>query len=266
MNQIATRHRAGLMGPGHVKKLGLTTGGLYGLQLSNNVTDANNDIDILSGEARSIEGDADLILSATLTKRLDAAWAVGTGNGGLDTGSKASDTGYHVWLIRRPDTGVVDALFSTSATSPSMPANYTQKRRLGAVLTDSSGNIRAFVQAGGWFSLKTPFVAIAGSTANNLGVIRTINVPLGVKLRLRMAFTFNSTTNTCFFGAKDPDEGAPTIADYVAFSPAAAQNEAVGLEVFCNASGQIYTYTHRTDGVLVSTYLKGWYDIRDTSV
>ena len=45
----------------------------------------------------------------------------------------ANDTWYHVWLIKRADTGVVDALFSLSATAPTMPANYTRQppRRFG---------------------------------------------------------------------------------------------------------------------------------------
>ncbi|MCB1453270.1 MAG: hypothetical protein KDJ43_06465, partial [Rhizobiaceae bacterium] len=125
-------------------------GHVYGLTLSNNGTDANNDIDIAAGEAASTETYPVLmVLSSAITKRLDASWAVGTGNGGLDTGSKANSTWYYVWLIRRSDTGVVDVLFSTSATSPTMPTNYDQKRRLpGAIKTDGSGNIIAFIMSG----------------------------------------------------------------------------------------------------------------------
>jgi hypothetical protein len=126
-----------------------TRGYIFGLTLANNAVDANNDIDIAAGVAASDDASPVLMaLGATLTKRLDAAWAVGDGNGGLDTGSKANSTWYYVWLIRRPDTGVVDALFSASSTAPTLPANYTQKRLIGFVLTNGSGNIRAFVQQG----------------------------------------------------------------------------------------------------------------------
>ncbi len=58
--------------------------------LSNNA-DATNDIDIAVGEAASDGATPFLMtLASSITKRLDAAWSVGTGNGGLDTGSIAN--------------------------------------------------------------------------------------------------------------------------------------------------------------------------------
>ena len=112
---------------------GLPQNYITGLTLSNNATDATNDIDIAIGSARDSTNAADIVLASALVKRLDAAWAVGTNQGGLDTGSIANGT-YHVWLIQRSDTGVEDVLFSTSATAPTMPANYDYKRRIGSIL------------------------------------------------------------------------------------------------------------------------------------
>lgn len=131
----------------------------YGLTLSNNGTDPTNDIDIAAGYAVDSTNAAGMTLAAGITKRLDAAWAVGTGNGGLDTGSIANTT-YHIWLIRRPDTGVVDALFSTSASSPSMPANYTQKRRIGSIIR-SGGAIILFIQYDRKFVYMTPVLDVS---------------------------------------------------------------------------------------------------------
>lgn len=127
---------------------------ITGFTLSNNGADANNDIDIAAGRVGA--GDYNLILTSARTKQLDAAWAVGTNQGGLDTGVKANSTWYHVWAIARVDTHVVDVLFSTSATAPTMPASYTKKRRIGAIRTDSSGNIIAFLQYGDQFLWKSP--------------------------------------------------------------------------------------------------------------
>lgn len=129
---------------------------ITGLKLSNNVTDANNDLDIAIGRALAVEADYNLILTSALIKQLDAVWAVGTNQGGLDTGSKANSTWYHVWVIGRVDTHVVDVLFSTSATAPTMPANYTKKRRIGAVKTDSSSNLIQFLQYGDEFRWLSP--------------------------------------------------------------------------------------------------------------
>jgi hypothetical protein len=114
-------------------------GTLYGLTLSNNSSDATNDIDIAVGSARSSDDSANMDLLSALTKRLDASWAVGSGNGGLDTGSVGNNT-YYIWLIKRSDTGVVDALFSTSATAPTMPSNYDLKALIGYFVRASSTN------------------------------------------------------------------------------------------------------------------------------
>ena len=85
----------------------------YGCTIANNAGDATNDIDIAAGIWADDTGAVLLRLASGITKRLDAAWAVGSGNGGLDTGSIANTT-YHLWLIMRSDTGVVDVLFSAS--------------------------------------------------------------------------------------------------------------------------------------------------------
>jgi len=89
----------------------LHAGHLFGLTLSNNGSDATNDIDIAIGSCVSDDGSGAIARVASLTKRADAAWAVGTNQGGLDIGTLANGT-LHVFVIKRADTGVVDALFS----------------------------------------------------------------------------------------------------------------------------------------------------------
>jgi hypothetical protein len=166
----------------------LPRGYIDGFTISNNGADAEHDIDIATGAARDEDNEANLSLSTTLTKAIDAAWAVGDGNGGLDTGSVGNATWYYVWLIRRSDTGVVDALFSTSSSSPTMPTNYDQRRLLGAVFTNSSANIAAdqFVQVlfGGELRFtsneKTPVADTKLDVAHGL-----TSAPLQVQLILR---------------------------------------------------------------------------------
>lgn len=123
--------------------LGFMQGHIFGLDLTNNGSDANNDIDIAVGSAVDNTVLAYMRLTSAITKRLDANWAVGTNQGGLDTGAKANNTVYFLWLIQRSDTGVVDVLFSASSTAPTMPANYDRKALIGATRTDGSANIRA---------------------------------------------------------------------------------------------------------------------------
>jgi hypothetical protein len=159
---------------------------LAGLGLSNNGTDASHDIDIAVGAARDSTDDADMELASALTKRIDASWAVGTGSGGLDgsesvAGTPDADTWYHVHLIKRDDTGVVDVLFSESPTAPTLPANYDYFRRIGAVLTDGSANILGFTQVGDLFYWNSARLDHSGSAVSGANVLLTLSVPLGVR-------------------------------------------------------------------------------------
>jgi hypothetical protein len=110
--------------------LGMPRAYISGLTYANNAGDATNDLDIAIGSCRDSTNAMDMLLTSTLTKQSDAAWAVGTAAGGLDTGA-VGNSDYYIWLIKRSDTGVVDALYSLSATAPTMPANYDYKRLIG---------------------------------------------------------------------------------------------------------------------------------------
>jgi hypothetical protein len=134
-----------------VEAIGHTSWQPRGLITSND-TDTDHDINITAGAVRDATNAVSMVLSSEITKQIDAAWAVGDDAGGMDTGAVAQDTLYAVWLIKRSDTGVVDALFSTSFTSPTMPTSYDYKRLIGAVTTeDAAANIIGFTQVGDYF-------------------------------------------------------------------------------------------------------------------
>lgn len=156
-------------------------GYIHGLALSNNAVDAINDVDISAGEAGSDGSVLALIrLPSPITKRLDALWASGSGNGGLDTGVISNAT-YHVYLIKRVDTGAVDALFSLSASSPTLPANYTLSRRIGSIIR-TSGAIREFLQAGDRFYLAAPVIAYAQTNPGTSAILTQMEVPRGISV------------------------------------------------------------------------------------
>lgn len=219
-------------------------GYLHGLTLSNNASDATNDIDISAGEC--VASDSPywrMALASTLTKRLDATWAVGTGNGGLDTGSIA-DGWYHIWLIARSDTGVVDALFSASATSPTMPANYDRKRLLWSVKRVSAA-LKPFVQDGDDCVWVSPINDISTTTATTAALATLAHVPTGMKVlaKLRGILQNNTTISASTVLLSSPDE-----ADNATNSPAGnlhAQCQVVSTpmpfnaDIRTNTSGQI---------------------------
>ena len=168
-----------------------------GLILSNNAVDATNDIDISAGGWLDSTFVEVMALASGITKRLDAAWAVGTGNGGLDTGSIANTT-YHVWLIKRHDTGVTDVLFSASASAPTMPANYDYKVYIGSFIR-SGGSILTFHQVDDTVILKAPglsFTADNGDFAT-AGVSKTLAaIPTGVVVEAHLTIKLTDLSPT----------------------------------------------------------------------
>lgn len=72
-----------------------------------------------------------------------------SGAGGLDTGSEAADTWYAVYVIADSFGNNSPAgLFSTSATTPTLPTGYDVFRRIGWVRNDSGSDFIDFFQVG----------------------------------------------------------------------------------------------------------------------
>lgn len=111
-----------------------------GLVPSNNVSDSNNDIDISSGRCWDSTGLVPIVGTA-MTKRLDAAIALGSGTGGLFSGSKANSTLYYIFVIVKDNDGTTNYGFSTSLTATDRPSGWTTYACIGSFFTDSSGNI-----------------------------------------------------------------------------------------------------------------------------
>jgi len=153
---------------GYIDGLVLSTGG------------GSNIFSIAAGAAADSTNAVTMNLSS-MAKNTNA-WVVGSGNGALDTGSISTNTWYHVFCIQRSDTGAVDSLISLS-TSPTMPANYNYKRRIGSLLTDGSAHFTAFVQDGDLFQWKTLVSDVNGVTnSGSAAVTRTLSVPPGVNV------------------------------------------------------------------------------------
>jgi hypothetical protein len=235
-------------------------GSLYGLTLSNNGSDPTNDIDIAIGSAASDAATPiKMTLATGLTKRLDAAWAVGTNAGGLDTGSVADGT-YHVWLIQRSDTGVVDALFSTSATSPTMPTNYDRKRRIGSIIRSVA--ILGFTQRGDTFKLTNLQLLFSSVAFGNAALTISGAGPAGVSVEAIVNINLLSASgNTCYISDLTSSDIAPS-----------AQVATVGGTVTnISGNGRVFTSTSRTFRArcavgsateTLNVSLVGWVDTR----
>jgi len=241
-------------------------GYIDGLILSNSAGDAANDIDIADGVAKDDGDSADVTLAAPITKQLDVAWAAGANAGGLDTGAKLPDTWYHVWLIARSDTGSVDALFSTSATTPTMPANYDRKRRIGAILTDGSGAIVPFRQNGDQFWLGSHRHDVNVSNPGTARVLYTLTVPLGVKVLADVSANYSQNpdgvTGRWWFGSPDDDD-QPVATIWTLNSGASGQNTGTHATLVTNTSRQIaFRSENSSGGRVLDIWTRGWADPR----
>lgn len=135
---------------------------------------------IAAGQAAD-STNADMMSLGSAYTKTTSAWAVGSGNGGLDTGAVATGTWYHAWLIKRPDTGVVDVLFSLSASSPTMPSGYTLKRRIGSMKTDGSSQWVKFIQDGDLYQWDVPVLDVADTNPGTSLQTKTLpSVPPGI--------------------------------------------------------------------------------------
>lgn len=242
----------------------LPRGYIDGLLLANNGTDANNDIDIGIGECRNDTNDGNLMLTSLLTKQLDAAFAEGTNLGGLDSGTKANDTWYHIFAIAKAD-GTVDALFSTSALTPTMPTGFTKKRRIGAVRTNGSGSIRGFLQNGDVFQWKSsPGADFSASTGTSQNLI-TVSAPIGLKVPAfgGMSYQGDLVDRSRYVVFHDPDltdeaAGSNNFTHYSAIVNDVADGGQ--WHVMTNISAQIAVRSDSNYSVTIVT--RGWVDPR----
>lgn len=244
------------------------SGLIFGLTLS--TAGSSSTMSVAAGVASDPSTTAPYLMRlASSIGKTTSAWAVGTGNGGLDTGAIANSTWYHFYLISRTDTGVVDVLFSTSATSPTMPANYTQKRRIGAGKTDGSGNWTAFTQDGDYFRWSASVLDINVTNPGTSAVLRTLTVPTGVNVTADFnIYVSNSGTASAAVQVSDPaatDEAASASAAPLAMlqSATAGGNAFANLKIRTNTSAQVRvrgTSSDANEALRIATL--GWIDRR----
>lgn len=241
---------------------GLTTG-------NNSVTPAS-DIDIGPGECVSSDTSYYLMTNAGITKRLDTAWVVGSGNGGLDTGSVAN-TDYHIYMIMRPDTGIVDAIFSASAVSPALPTSYTRYRRIGSIKRQG-GAIALFTQFNNTFLWQVQRQDLNAGNPGTAAVLRTLTVPSAINVEAIYSVDISSQTTTalyaCLITNPTQTDTVPSYGNTMTFglqtgSAAGFYRASVVNRTFTNTAGQIRQRFSASDVNMATTIMThGWVDAR----
>ena len=201
-----------------------------------------------------------------MVKQIDAAWAVGSNQGGMFTGSVANSTWYHVFAIRKDSDGSVDYGFDTSISGTNALSGYTFVRRIGSVLTDGSANIIGFQQVGDHFFWDDPPLDINGSSIGTSQTLGTLSVPSGVNVLAHFTYSTTKASSGAIMYARNPatDDETPAIvtapiAGIVGSVPGTTYSNET--KVLTNASSQVaFTAGAASTDLYVSTL--GWEDFR----
>lgn len=140
-------------------------GEILQLKIVNNTTTPNTKMDITANNVPLYDTSYNQSKSGVISLTADLGTS---GANGLDTGTKANNTAYFLYVIGKED-GTMASLWSLSATTPTMPTGYIYKRRVGWNRTDSSGNIYRVAQYGKC----AHYVVTTGTNTANLLAIAT---------------------------------------------------------------------------------------------
>jgi len=95
------------------------------ISVANNVGSPNDTINFGAGTFITSSGQQIYVPAITKKIQSSGAWTAGTGQNGLDSGARTASTFYRTYVIQNNSTLAYDILFSTSATSPTVPSGYT---------------------------------------------------------------------------------------------------------------------------------------------
>jgi hypothetical protein len=201
-----------------------------------------------AGEAIDSTGVKLLKLATAITKTT-SAWAAGTGNGGLDTGTIAADTWYYHYLIERGDTGATDVIFSISSSGPLLPANYTLQSAKPVAVGKTNGSSQwasftATEAVGG--GLNYVWAAIPMDSAT-IGASRTLvtlsGVPaLTVLANLNLTATHASLSAAIKAQCPSEDDGVPSASATPGcdtFTPSGGGTSVATKSIFTDSVGRI---------------------------
>lgn len=181
---------------------GLPTGFLFGCTLSNNGTDAVNDIDITAGKCRDSTDTVNITCAAMAGKQLDVGWAPGAAAGLRNSGAAIANGTYHIYAVSKAD-GTQDYYAHTSTTVATViaalqaeagGAAYLYARRIGSIIR-SGGSILGFVQYGDYFRLNAAVLDVNTTNPGTAAVTAALSVPSGINViaDINAAYNPNNT-------------------------------------------------------------------------
>jgi hypothetical protein len=232
---------------------------IAGVALSNDGGAPTTSLDVAAGQV------ADSTNAAMITVSAGVIDCTTTGANGLDAGSLANSTWYHVYVIAKAAGAAPALLASTSVSAPTLPATYTLKRRIGSFLTDGSAHILSFVQDGDTFYWGALVNDLSNVTVGTSATLTTLTVPTGVKVRPILRLGATAAIHLLVTSPDEPDVAAPNTVtgtngldfDGATFTTAGPQ---AGL-LYTNTSAQLRLRQMSSTAGLYG-WTRGWIDDR----
>jgi hypothetical protein len=251
----------------HVHPLYVLRNYLSGLGISV----SGNTLTMQPGVAADSTNAAFMILAAAMSKTT-AAWAAGTGNGGLDTGAIAASTWYHIHLIEKLGPPIaVDITFSLSATAPTLQSGWTLARRIATLYINASSVWRPVTNLYDHFGWVAPVGDISVNSGSAATILRTlVSMPAGISvlgfLNIYMQDSEAGVTTQAYGNVCATDSAASNsnTGTYVSIQGATAATAAGGAHILLKINNQQFYSANvsAAAGVLFRADGIGWLDFR----
>jgi len=193
------------------------------------------------------------------------------GANGLDAGTLANSTWYHVFAIGKTD-GTTALLASSSLGSPVMPTGYAVGRRIGSFKTDGSAHILAFVQSGDEFRWAASVADVSATNPGTAAMTPVLSVPTGVKVTAfgNAVLQVTSTPTSILLSDPAANNETPMTTTAVLAAPGFALaavtggvNVGTGFAVRTDSAGHIrYRLSTSAADIKVGIFTHGWIDRR----
>lgn len=164
-------------------------------------------------------------------------------------------------LVGRDGSGNPAATISSSIA---LPSGWQAYRRAGSVRTDSSGNVRSFIQIGDFFLLTgSTALAINTTSQGSTRVLYTLPVPVGVRSEVVLHGRLSAAAASAHFvgSPEAADEAANVSTGVVNFFNPAGSSSAGEVRCFTDTLGRV-AIRSQTTSVTAQFSVRGWYDRR----
>lgn len=236
-----------------------------GFELSNNSVSPQTKVDISFGVAENAsETSMKAESNSVFTKDIAAAWAAGSGNGGLFSGSVAANTTYHVFALFNSGSSSMEFGFDTDVGGANRPVAWNLALRIGSVITDANSHVRAFHQHGDEFVLDTSVKDVDVTNPGTSAVLRSLTVPTGLSVAaVFTSVSYDGSQYTAHYcSSPDSVDETPLYSNAIESAASDIACEAVAQNrIWTNTSGQVRTRLQQSGaGTALKIRTRGWID------